>query len=205
MPELRGLYVITRHETRPERLIPDVAAAIQGGARLVQYRDKSGDTDKRAWEAQDLLTLCRPLGVPLLINDDTELARRIGADGVHLGIGDGGIAQARRRLGPRAIIGATCHDSLERALQAQGDGASYVAFGRFFPSSSKPQASPASPALLTEARSRLRLPVVAIGGITPDNGARLVDAGADMLAVIGSVFDQPDITAAARCLARLYA
>lgn len=205
MATLHGLYVITDHAERPDGLIADVAAAIQGGARIVQYRDKSGDDGKRAWEAQDLLTLCRPLGVPLLINDDVDLAEHIGADGVHLGRDDGKLHTARERLGPSALIGATCHDSLGFALQAQLDGASYVAFGSFFPSPTKPDAIRAELALLREAKKKLHIPVVAIGGITPDNGAQLVEAGADMLAIVSGVFAQPDITAAARRYADLFA
>ncbi|GAB4292156.1 MAG: thiamine phosphate synthase [Thiohalomonadaceae bacterium] len=201
-----GLYVLTDSGLIPEeRLVPAVAAAIAGGAVMVQYRDKGSDADKRRWEAQDLVNLCRPLGVPLIINDDVALAAAVGADGVHLGRDDGDIAAARAVLGPDAIIGVSCYDELERAVAAEAAGADYVAFGSFFPSTVKPGAVRAECGLLRQAKGRLRVPVVAIGGISADNGARLVEAGADLLAVISGVFGRDDIRAAARRIADLFA
>ena len=194
----RGLYAITDSKLlSPEHLIQAVAQAIQGGAVMIQYRDKGDDTARHLWEAQDLYNLCRPLGIPLIINDDVELAAQIMADGVHLGQDDGEIATARARLGERAIIGVSCYNELERAIAAEAAGADYVAFGSFYPSQVKPNAVRASPELLTEAKARLSIPVVAIGGINADNGAPLVAAGADLLAVINAVFGQADVTAAA--------
>jgi len=204
-PRLCGLYAITDSALLPgERLVAAVAQAIQGGAQLIQYRDKGSDRDQRRWEASDLLNLCRSLDVPLIINDDVELARAVGADGVHLGANDVSLAEARSLLGETAIIGVSCYDQLERALEAQAAGADYAAFGRFFASATKPGAVGAPAELLARARSRLTLPIVAIGGITAENGAALVDAGADMLAAVHGVFGQTDVTAAAARYAVLF-
>ena len=202
---LRGLYAVTDTELSPgSRLLQSVEAAIRGGARLVQYRDKSRDGARRAAETRALLELCRGHGVPLLVNDDVELAAAVGADGVHLGKEDGEPALARVQLGPRAIIGVSCYDSLERAVAAAQEGADYVAFGSFFPSETKPGAERAPITLLTEARRHLNIPLCAIGGITPENGKSLVEAGADMLAVIRGLFAARDVTSAARAYSRLF-
>jgi thiamine-phosphate pyrophosphorylase len=205
MPRLHGLYAIADTSLIPsDQLVARVAHAIAGGARLIQYRDKSGDAGRRLWEAQDLVSLCRPLQVPLIINDDVELARQCGADGVHLGRDDVDVATARERLGAGAIIGVSCYNRLDLALAAQEAGADYVAFGSFFASPTKPDAVRADTGLLQRARAELRLPICAIGGITADNGARLVESGADMLAVISGVFAKPDIQAAAARYAALF-
>jgi len=202
---LQGLYAIADTSLIPEeRLVEKVGLALYGGARLVQYRDKSNDPGQREWQAVDLLHLCNSFRVPLLINDDVELAARIGAAGVHLGQDDMPIAQARALLGPSVIIGASCYDDLSLALQAERDGASYVAFGRFFPSHTKPIAIQANPELLTEAKRYLHVPLAAIGGITPDNAPLLVTSGANLLAVVHGLFAQGDICAAATQFARLF-
>ena len=125
----------------------------------------------------------------LAINDNAELAHQIGADGVHIGKDDGGIAHARKILGNKAIIGLSCYDDINTALQAEKNGVDYVAFGRFFPSTSKPLALPAHIETLMLAKKQIKLPIVAIGGILPDNGAQLISAGADVLAVIGGIFE----------------
>jgi thiamine-phosphate pyrophosphorylase len=193
----RGLYAITQTDNKScETIVKEVIAAIRGGAVLVQYRDKNPlDAD---FLAKELLKVCHHYKVPLLINDDVELAFRVGADGVHLGKEDGAIAQARKRLGNDAIIGVSCYNFVEQALDAQGQGATYVAFGRFFPSSSKPLAAPAHIETLQQARLLLAIPIVAIGGILPENGAQLLTAGADLLAVIGGLFEsQPEQSARA--------
>jgi thiamine-phosphate pyrophosphorylase len=136
--------------------------------------------------------------VPLLINDDIELAALVGADGVHLGREDGAVTQARKQLGNDAIIGVSCYNFVELAVAAQKQGATYAAFGRFFPSSSKPLAAPAQIETLRQAKLALTIPIVAIGGILPDNGGQLLEAGADLLAVIGGIFDdQPEQSARA--------
>lgn len=202
---MRGLYAITDTQLTPDdRLLAAVGAALRGGARVIQYRDKHSDHPQRLRAARALRMLCEDADALLLINDDVELAAVVGAHGVHLGRHDPDIATARARLGAQAIIGVSCYDDLERARQAAAGGADYVAFGRFFPSRTKPQAVAAPVACLTEARAALDLPLVAIGGITPDNGARLIAAGADLLAVIHGVFGQPDIEAAARRFADLF-
>lgn len=202
---LTGLYVLTDAALLPEpRLVEGVAAALRGGARLVQYRDKTSDTARRRREADALLSLCREHAVPFIVNDDVELAYAIGADGVHLGRDDTALAQARVRLGPHAVIGVSCYDSLPRAIAAAHEGADYVAFGSFFASPSKPDAVPAPLQLLTAARHELGIPLCAIGGIRPENAGRLLSAGADMLAVISGVFAESDIQSAARDYARLF-
>ena len=203
--KLKGLYAITPE--RPDPGLPlhqQVERAILGGARVVQYRDKSGDDRRRLDEAGALAGLCRRHGIPLIINDDVELAAAVTADGVHLGRDDMEPAAARRRLGGSALIGISCYNRLEDAERARGLGVDYVAFGRFFPSASKPQALPADPELLRQARAALGLPIVAIGGITPQNGGPLVAAGADMLAVIDALFGCADIRAAAEDFAQLF-
>lgn len=199
----RGLYAITDGSPLPV-LRESVARAIDGGAVMVQYRDKGEGADRRLAEAAALSTLCRARGIPLIVNDDVELAARIGADGVHLGKEDGRIEEARSRLGHRAIIGLSCYDQPERALAAARLGADYVAFGSFFPSPTKPDAARAAPELIRLFKRRSDLPVVAIGGITAENGGPLVAAGADMLAVINGLFGAPDVRAAAERYARLF-
>ncbi len=200
-----GLYAITDSRLIPRgTLIEQVALAIDGGAALIQYRNKHLSREERGREAQALATLCRERNTPLIINDDIELAATCGAAGVHLGRDDVPVSRARRRLGPRAIIGVSCYNQLERARAAAGMDASYVAFGRFFPSNSKPEAVQALPELLAQASREINLPIVAIGGITPENGPGLIHAGADLLAVIHGVFGQPDIRAAAQAYAALF-
>ncbi len=192
-----GLYAITQTANKSgDTIINEVAAAIKGGAVVVQYRDKT-PTDA-AFVARELVKICHRHNVPLLINDDIELAALVGADGVHLGREDGAVTQARKQLGDEAIIGVSCYNFVEQAITAQAQGATYAAFGRFFPSSSKPLAAPAQIETLRQAKLALTIPIVAIGGILPDNGAPLLAAGADLLAVIGGVFDdQPERSARA--------
>lgn len=196
-----GLYAIS--DGRDEGLAGRVADALRGGAGMVQYRDKGTGAARRLAQARELAALCARHRVPLLINDDVALAAASGADGVHLGRDDGAIAAARARLGANAIIGASCYNDLELARQHAAHGASYLAFGSFFPSSSKPDAVRASPDLLRQAGD-LGLPLVAIGGITADNGASLLAAGANWLAVISALFDAPDVYAATRLFSPLF-
>jgi thiamine-phosphate pyrophosphorylase len=197
----RGLYAIT---DGPRADLPDAcAAALAGGATMLQYRDKSGDTGRRLREAQALQRMCATHRVPLIINDDIDLAEAVGAAGVHLGKDDDAFERARARLGGRAIIGVSCYDSLERARQFTAVGADYLAFGAFFSSPTKPLARRATPQLLRDARA-FGPPLVAIGGITPDNAATLIDAGADMLAVISALFGADDVQATARRFAELW-
>jgi thiamine-phosphate pyrophosphorylase len=192
MTKLRGLYAITDSQLLADgRLLPFVQAALHGGVRLLQYRDKSGSTTQRLRDAQALQELCSRYGAQLIINDDAELAAQIGA-GLHLGQEDGSLAAARALLGRNALIGATCHARLELASQAQAEGASYVAFGRFFASQTKPGDVLATPELLRQARQKLTLPIAAIGGISLDSATELIGHGADLLAVIHALFAAPD-------------
>jgi thiamine-phosphate pyrophosphorylase len=205
-PSCRGLYAITDALLIPDdRLTEAVEQAILGGARLIQYRDKSHDDARRLTQARTLNELCQHHEVPLIINDDVELAAQVGAAGVHVGKDDSAFAIARARLGGNALIGVSCYDRLDLALEAVRAGADYVAFGAFFPSPTKPTEIRASVALLRKARAALNVPIVAIGGITPDNAPLLLDVGADALAVVSGVFGQPDIQAAARRYANLFA
>ena len=192
-----GLYAITQTENKScETIINEVAAAIKGGAAIIQYRDKN--PIDAPFVGRELVKICHQYSVPLLINDDIELAIRVGADGVHLGREDGAIVHARKQLGNDAIIGVSCYDSVERAIAAQEQGATYAAFGRFFPSNSKPLAAPAHIETLRQAKLALTIPIVAIGGILPENSEQLLVAGADLLAVIGGIFDhQPEQSAKA--------
>lgn len=196
---LRGLYLLTPDEPDTQRLVARVADVIAEGAVLLQYRNKAAGAALRRRQAQALLPLCDAHGVGLVINDDWRLAADMGAAGVHLGETDGELAEARRVLGHDALIGASCYNRLELAVAAQSAGASYVAFGAFFDSGTKPMARRAPLALLGQARA-LGLPTVAIGGITPDNAHILLAAGADLLAVLGAVFDAANPAAAARAL-----
>ena len=196
-----GLYAIT---DGPRADLCEVArAALEGGAAVLQYRDKTRDPDRRLREARALVKLCRPYGVPLIVNDDVELARAAEASGVHLGEDDRGIAEARSVLGSAAIVGVSCYDSLERARSAAAAGADYLAFGAFFPTRSKTVSRYATPERLREA-GQFGLPRVAIGGITADNGGSLIAAGADFLAAISGVFGASDVRAQARRFAMLF-
>ena len=202
---LNGLYAITDARLqRPDQLTECVRQAIDGGARLIQYRDKSADAVFRLRQANALADLCRQRGVTLIINDDVELAAECGAQGVHLGENDADPQTARQLLGANAIIGVSCYNRLPLALQAANQGADYIAFGRFFPSRTKPKAVQASLDLIRMARQQLSLPLAAIGGITAHNAAALLDAGVAMLAVVHGVFGAADIRQAAAAYAALF-
>ncbi|MEE8482440.1 MAG: thiamine phosphate synthase [Acidiferrobacterales bacterium] len=199
-----GLYVIADTQVIVKNLIDSVAAAIEGGARVVQYRDKSNDTKKRQREATALCALCQQHDIPFIVNDDVDLAQQSEAAGVHLGKHDGAIETAREQLGNNAIIGISCYNELELAHHAAVSGANYIAFGSFYSSPVKPDAVVANSKLLTQAKQELSLPMVAIGGITPENGAELISSGADSLAVISGVFSTNDIRSAAQSYAVLF-
>ena len=198
----RGLYLVTRETADTERLVATVHAALDGGAVRVQYRDKSTDRASRYAQALALKHLCEAYDADFVINDDVELAQSLAA-GVHVGRDDRGVADARRMLGAESTVGASCYDSLDRAEAAVAAGASYLAFGSFFASPTKPDAPRAALDVLKAAR-RFARPTVAIGGITLDNARPLVEAGVDQLAVITAVFDAPDPRAAARAFTRLF-
>ncbi len=185
--KLRGLYAITDSELLKGKLLPYVEAALKGGATLLQYRDKSSDDARHLREAEALRELCNRYGATLIINDDAELAARLGV-GLHLGQGDGSLSVARALLGRKAIIGGTCHAQLELAEAAAKEGASYVAFGRFFNSNTKPGAPAADVELLAAAKAKINLPIVAIGGVTLDNAPALIAHGASMVAVVHGLF-----------------
>ena len=202
--KLAGLYALTPDLDDTGALSAQVAAALAGGASAIQYRNKTATQPRKLEQAKVLRAMCEARGAVFIVNDDVELARAVRADGVHLGRDDASVAQARTRLGPSAVIGVSCYDSIERAGQAVVEGASYIAFGSFHPSAVKPDAVRAQPRLLTSAKARWPITVVAIGGITAANAPPLVAAGADALAVISAVFDAPDVTAAARELAACF-
>ncbi|MBI6941612.1 thiamine phosphate synthase [Pseudomonas putida] len=205
--KLRGLYAITDSQLLAGRFLSHVEAALEGGVCLLQYRDKSDDAARRLREAEGLMKLCERYGTRLIINDDAELAARLGV-GVHLGQTDGPLTPARALLGRQAIIGSTCHAQLELAKQAASEGASYVAFGRFFNSVTKPGAPAANVDLLEQARAQVKLPIAVIGGITLDNAAPLVAHGADLLAVIHGLFgadSAQEVTRRARAFNALFA
>ena len=204
--KLRGLYAITDSQLLAGRFLPYVEAALDGGVTLLQYRDKSDDQARRLREAEALRELCERYKTRLIINDDAELAARLGV-GVHLGQTDGPLTPARTLLGRDAIIGSTCHARLDLDEQAAQEGASYVAFGRFFTSVTKPGAPAATVELLEQTRARIKLPIAVIGGITLENAAPLVAHGADLLAVVHGLFgadSTQDVTRRARAFNALF-
>ena len=191
---LQGLYAIT-----DENLISatdfklNIELALQGGASIIQYRDKSSDPDKRLQQAEIVCSLCQQYQAISIINDDIELARTVGADGVHLGKHDAAISQAKEKLGANSIIGVSCYNDISLAQQAETNGASYVAFGTMFSSSTKPEAVNAGPEIISQAKQKISIPVCVIGGITEKNIHQLVEQGADMAAVISDLFSAKDI------------
>jgi thiamine-phosphate pyrophosphorylase len=200
----RGLYAITPDEPDTATLCDRVAAVLANGAVLLQYRNKVAGAALRERQAEALAALCLEHGVPLVINDDLELAARLGV-GVHLGRDDVAPAQARALLGEGAIIGASCYGDLALATAAAASGASYVAFGSAFPSATKPGAAPLAHSVLADARRALSVPICAIGGIRKDRAPALLALGVDLLAVIGDLFDADDPGGAAREYAALFA
>jgi len=199
-----GVYAITPETADTDRLLTQVEAALAGGVAAVQYRDKSDDVARRHEQASELVALCRRFKVPLIVNDDLRLADLCDADGVHLGRDDASLREARIILGKDKFVGTSCYQSLDLARAAQAAGADYVAFGSFFPSPTKPAAGRADVELLHEASRVIRIPIVAIGGITLDNAPALLDAGADGLAILSALFDAADIRAAAHDLNQLF-
>jgi len=202
--KLQGLYVITDPVLCGTRIIESVEQAIAGGAQIIQYRNKTANKQQQLNEAQALQSLCQKYQRVFIINDDIELAQTVNADGVHLGQTDSSIRLAREQLGIKKIVGITCHSNLEAAKKAQQQGADYVAFGRFYPSHTKPTAPPAEIDILYQAKAELQLPVVAIGGVTIENAPTLINAGADMLAVIHAVFAQDNIKQSTQNFSQLF-
>lgn len=204
MMSLRGLYAITPDGLDKPTLLTGVEAALRGGVRLVQYRDKARRPAEQADRAYALLSLCRRFGARLIVNDDVALACSVDADGVHLGGDDGDLAAARLALGPGKLLGASCYADFDLACAAVGAGADYVAFGAVYPSPTKPYAARSPLSLFRRCRDELGVPVCAIGGITLANAPALVSAGADLLAVITDLFDAGDIASRARAFQQLY-
>ncbi|HRP74803.1 MAG TPA: thiamine phosphate synthase [Rhodocyclaceae bacterium] len=202
----RGLYLITPDCADSGRLLALIEAAVAGGPALLQYRNKLARTEaQRRREASQIAQLCRAAGVGLIVNDSVALALDVDADGVHIGREDGDPVSVRRTLGPDRLLGVSCYDDWSRACAAVAAGADYVAFGAMFPSRTKPAAVRAPIELVRRARSELGVAVATIGGITLDNASELVDAGADLVAVISDVFDAPDPAARATAYRMLFA
>lgn len=204
---LRGIYALTPDDNLLPRLSALVESALKGGVKWVQYRNKIAPAPLRRAQAAELLRICRAYGAKLIVNDDVWLAVEIGADGAHLGREDipgGGLQTARDALGPKRILGVSCYDDLDRAQVAVDAGADYVAIGSVYASASKPQATRASLDTLIEAKKRFKVPVVAIGGITTKNAGPVIEAGADMLAVLSDLFDAMDIQKQAEKFRKLF-
>ena len=198
MTRLKGLYAITDSKLMGSDLISKTEQAILGGINILQYRNKTAPLEQQEQEALKLAQLCKKNNVLFLINDNVELALKVNADGVHLGQQDTPLQKAREQLGKDKIIGVTCHEKIELAVEAQKKGADYVAFGRFFNSQTKPSAPAAELSLLSESKKSISIPIVAIGGITQETAALLLEEGVDMLAVIHGIFAQDDILGATR-------
>jgi thiamine-phosphate pyrophosphorylase len=203
-PVLRGLYLVTPDWDDTDKLLAVTEQALQAGVALLQYRHKHADAALREQQASALLLLCRKHDCKLIINDFVELCQALGADGVHVGGLDASVAQMRALLGPGKIVGASCYGDLPRAVQAQQDGASYVAFGGFYPSRVKQYPVTTAPSIVLDAKACLSLPCVVIGGMSAANAAPLVALGADMVAAISSVYLAPDPQAAVRGFHALY-
>lgn len=201
---INGLYAITPDTLNTELLCEKVAAALQGGASMLQYRNKAADAGLRLRQATALLVLCRSFHVPLIINDHLDLCAQIDADGLHLGATDCGLGAAKRLLGEHKILGASCYNRLDLAVQAQESGASYVAFGACFNSGTKPDAVNAPLSLFTEAKQKINIPLVAIGGITLENAPHVIHAGASTIAVLDALFGADDITSTSQQFTHLF-
>lgn len=198
---LQGLYVLT--DDRPD-FEQRCEAIIRAQPRLLQYRDKSNDQTKRLQQARFLRNLIQTPSCLLIINDDIELAKNVGADGVHLGRNDASLVQARQLLGEQSIIGVSCYRDLKSAIEAEAAGANYLAFGRMYPSTTKPDAPACEIDILQQAKAQLQRPLVAIGGVNRQNALPLLDAGADCLAVSASVFHADDPYRAAMSMQSLF-
>lgn len=200
---MRGLYLVTPNWNDTERLLAVTEAAFKAGAALLQYRHKEATAELRLEQASALLALCRRYKRPLIINDHVDLCQAIGADGVHVGGTDATVAAVRAVLGADKIVGASCYGELDLARRAQAAGASYVAFGGFYPSLVKKYTFVTAPAIIAEAKREITVPIVVIGGMTPANAAPLVELGADMVAAISSVYTAADPAAAVKAFGEL--
>ncbi|MDO9366521.1 MAG: thiamine phosphate synthase [Methylotenera sp.] len=203
---ITGLYAVTPDEQNTDVLVAKVEAALQGGVKVLQYRNKFANYKLQTQQAHALLSLCRQYHVPLIINDSIELCLTLDADGVHLGADDGNLSEARARLGANKIMGASCYNRFELAVSAQQAGADYVAFGACFASSTKPNALVAGLELFTRAKVELTItiPIVAIGGITLENAPLAIEAGADSIAVINAIFNVQDVKSTTQQFTKLF-
>ncbi len=201
---MKGLYLVTPDWDDTDRLVAASEQAIAGGAALLQYRHKTAGESLRAEQAAALLALCRRLNVPLIVNDHVDLCERLDADGIHVGGTDASVAAVRARLGADKIVGASCYGDLQLARDAAATGASYVAFGGFYPSRVKQYEVTTSPGIITQALSELEVPVCVIGGMTVENSRPLVELGAHMVAAISSVYLADDGQSAASAFAALF-
>jgi thiamine-phosphate pyrophosphorylase len=201
---IKGLYAITPDMADLNTLVHKTQLVIEGGAFMVQYRSKIQDRAVKIQQCAAILRLCREYDVPCIVNDDVEMCRILEADGVHLGENDDNIAEVRRILGEDAIIGSSCYDQLDRAKQAQKEGATYVAFGAMFPTPTKPNAPRATLELLREAKSEIEIPIVAIGGITVNNAHDVIEAGVDAIAVITSLYESNSIKETAETFLKMF-
>lgn len=202
--KLRGLYAITDATLMADKFELAIEQSLQGGTRIIQYRDKSEDSKKRLKQARIIRQLCDQYQALFIVNDDIDLAIATNADGVHLGKDDLAMTTARDQLGHNKIIGITCYNQLQNAIDAEQAGADYVAFGAFFSSSIKPNATDAPLSLIRQAKDQLQIPVCCIGGITSNNANSLIDAGADMIAVISDIYASQDIKLASQTLSELF-
>ena len=202
--KISGLYVITPDWRDTVKLLLAAKAALEGGAKVLQYRNKVAPAGLRLEQALGLSALCGKFGATFIVNDHIDLALEVDADGIHLGGSDGDLRAARKKLGKDKLLGASCYDRLDLALAAREAGADHIAFGSIYASSTKTSAVRAPLALFGQARG-LGLTMVAIGGITADNAGPVIAAGADAVAVISDIFEAPDIAARARRIATLFA
>ncbi len=201
---MRGLYLVTPDWDDTDKLVAVTAQAIEGGATLLQYRHKTATHELRMEQAAALLALCRRLNVPLIINDHTALCEQLDADGIHVGGTDASVAQVRAILGEDKIVGASCYGDLQLARDAAAAGASYVAFGGFYPSRVKKYEVTTPPDIITRALSEIDLPLCVIGGMTPNNARPLIELGAHSVAAISSVYAAANHRAAAEEFATLF-
>jgi len=204
MKALKGLYIVTPDWDDTGKLVQATDLALQGGAVLVQYRHKTADAALRSEQATALLQVCRKHGVPFIINDHLELCLALDTDGIHVGGTDASVAQVRAAVGPDKIVGASCYGTLQLARDAQAAGASYVAFGGFYPSRVKKYDFKTAPEIVAQSKAEIGLPVVVIGGMTVENCTPLITQGADLVAAISSVYMQENVSEAARGFAALY-
>jgi thiamine-phosphate pyrophosphorylase len=201
---ISGVYAVTPNDLDTARLCKNVESALRGGVALVQYRNKIADAGLRLMQASALLALCRSFKVPLIINDHLDLCAQINADGLHLGATDCDLGAARRLLGKDKIIGASCYNQLDLALKAERSGASYVAFGVCFNSETKPNAVNVPFSMFKEAKQKINVPIVAIGGITLDNASQVIEAGANSIALMGGLFNTKNIQESSQQFAHLF-